>query len=147
MTLTRLSVLPGGATTLRSLSPRAGGKGGRGGAALRLRNLTLGRHFTAIQCSESAASSHFQQERFPFWRHFNPAAGKACREIRFGWEISFSEAGRREAAAGTACLPVFRNPNSSCAIYQVVELFYCVCGVLVTNKMKCISEKKNLSLL
>ncbi|XP_010827543.1 PREDICTED: vesicular inhibitory amino acid transporter [Bison bison bison] len=36
------------------------------------------------QCSESAASGHFQQERFPFRRHFNPAAGKAGREIRFG---------------------------------------------------------------
>ena len=42
---------------------------------------------------------------------------------------------------------VFRNPNSFCAIYQVVELFYCACGVLVVNKVKCISEKKNLSLI
>jgi hypothetical protein len=75
-------------------SHQVGWKGGRRGAARRRGNLTLGGHFTVIQCSESIASSHFQQERFPFPRHFNLAARKADREVHFWWAISFSEAGR-----------------------------------------------------
>lgn len=119
-----------------------GGEGRERGRNSQAQKLDLAGTFHSHQCLESAESSHFQQERFPFRRHFNPSAGKAGREIRFGWAISFAEAGKREAPAGPACLPVFRNPNSSCAIYQVVELFCCACGVLVVNKMKCISEKK-----
>lgn len=112
-----------------------GGQGGRGAAARRRGNLTLAGHFTSIQCSEPAACSHFQQERFPFRRHFNPAAGKAGREPAPGGRFPSEE---REAGsgAGLACLRVSRNPNSSCG--TVLR----ACGVLVVNKMKCISEKK-----
>lgn len=84
----------------------------------------------AISCKSASHSvdiSTLQRER---------PAGNPCRAGDFP-----RRSGRQEAAPGPACLRVFRNPNSSCAIYQVVELF-CACGVLVVNKMKCISEKK-----
>ena len=76
----------------------------------------------------------------------NSAAGKAGREIRFGWANFLQPSGEARSRGGAGLPAVFRNPNSFCAIYQVVELFYCACGVLVVNKVKCISEKKKIYL-
>lgn len=119
-----LSVLPGGAPTLWSLPPRDEGREGEGGAARRPRNLTLGGHFTAIQCSESAASSHFQQERFPFRRQFNPAAGKAGREIRFGWDGRFpslKRGGQKPRRGRLAC----RFSGIQTHLVQFIRLWNC----------------------
>lgn len=122
------------------VTERRGWKGRRRGTLARKLD---SRTFHSHQCSESAASGHFQQERY-IPEHFSPAAGKAGREIRFRiGRISFS---RGKAGRGGLVRLRFQESNSSAPL-SVVELFICMLVCSMVESVKCISEKKSISLI
>lgn len=140
------SVLPGGPLppALTPVTDGGGKGGGKGARSSQARKLDLGGGVGDI----SQPSSAWNLQRPAISSKSAPHAldiSTLRPERLTGKSISGGRLLSGEAAAGARLPAGFQEPKLILCNVSGCGSVYCVCGVLVVNKMKCISEKKSIS--